>query len=291
MRSGTVIDVTFAGDISETINFWRTKSRLAANWKAGEQLIRESESSAEGIDSDPDDAVVRKNWTWHRVPGAAIVDFLTDYQEHEASRKVKTKLLADYIRMELDQDRLTHWTVLIAPGGSKNTGTLGTATFRLVERSWFLTDGGDEHDRFQEREALQKQNHYRIRRLVSPKDEERDLDEGQIATALAETIAEWAKDPGTRAQPERPSGAQLRRVRPATQGLLILYPLDPADAGEKVHETGKVEADAVHIPVLGFAISFPAVADEKASKVRYVVNNVYYRQEFGMPAAEPEELI
>jgi hypothetical protein len=291
MRSGTTIDVSFAGDISETINFWRTRGRLESNWKAGEQLIREIESSEKRITSEPDSGAAGKNWMWHEVPGAAIVDFLTDYQEHEASRKVKTKLLADYIRMELDQDRLTDWTVLVASGGSSNTGTLGSATFRLVERSWFLTEGGGEDARLDERRAMQEQNHYRIRRLVSPKDEERDLSEEQLAIALAETLAEWEKDPGTRAKPQRASGVHLRRVRHPTRGLLILYPLDPSDAGDKVHETGKVEANAMDMPVLGFAISFPAVEAEKASKVRYVVNNVYYTQEFGMPAAEPEELI
>jgi hypothetical protein len=226
---------------------------------------------------------------WRGVSGTAVVDFLTDYQEHEASRKVKTKLLADYIRMEVDRDRLTDWTVLIAPGSSADTATLGTATFRMVERSWFLTDGGEEEARLVERQTLEKQNHYRIRRLVNPEDEWKDLDDDQLATALVETRKEWEKDPGNRAEPQRPSGVQVRRVRPVKRGLLILYALDPADAGHKVHESGKVEADAMGTPVLGFAISFPAVADEDASKVRYVVNNVYYTQEFGITADEPEE--
>jgi hypothetical protein len=291
MRSGTTIDVTFAGDISETINFWRTKGRLASNWKAGEQLIQEIESAGIKPISDADVGPARKNWMWRGVSDAAIIDFLTAYREHEASRKVKTKLLADYIRMEVDRDRLTDWTVLVAPGSAQSTAALGTATFRMVERSWFLTEGRDEDARLTERQTLEKQNHYRIRRLVNPEDEGKDLDATQRATALIETKKEWEKDPGGRAEPQRPSGVQIRRVRPAKQGLLILYALDPADAGDKVHESGKVEVDAIGIPVLGFAISFPAVADEEASKVRYVVNNVYYTQEFGTPVDESEELV
>jgi len=44
--------------------------------------------------------------------------------------------------------------------------------------------------------------------------------------------------------------------------------------------TDKVEANAREKPVLGFAISFPYVDPSMASKVKYVVNNVYWQQEF-----------
>lgn len=289
MRSGTTIDVTFAGDISETINFWRTRSRLESNWKAAEQLILDIESRGIVPTSIPHTGTVQKNWMWCGVSDAAVVDFLTGYQEHEATRKVKTKLLADYIRMEVERDRLVEWTVLIAPGSSPRTAALGSAAFPLVERSWFLTDGGNEEGRLRERQILQNQNHYRIRRLVNPVDEWADLSQPEYAIALAETRREWEMDPGTRAEPQRPSGVQIRRIRPPRRGLLVLYALDPADAGEKVHESGKVEGDAMDIPVVGFAISFPAVSEAEASKVRYVVNNVYYTQEFGIPSDDLEE--
>jgi hypothetical protein len=60
----------------------------------------------------------------------------------------------------------------------------------------------------------------------------------------------------------------------------MLYPLDPADR-DKIVGSNKVEGDARANPVLGFAISFPYVHPDKASKVQYVVGNIYYKQEFG----------
>jgi hypothetical protein len=284
MRSGTTIDITFAGDISETINFGRTKSRLAPNWKATEQLIQAIEEANIAPTFDQVDENLGRNWMWKGVPESLIIDFLNGYQEHEASRRVKTKLLADYIRKEVQQDRLTEWTVLVAPGSSPRKASLGRATFQTVRRSWFLTSSEDP-DRITERAILQKQNNYRIRRLVSPQDETVDLSPEEFNAAMTATVQDMAPD-GT---PTRPSGTRIREARPPSRGLLILYVLDPADAGAKVSECGKVEPDAMDTWVVGFAMSFPEVPGGLGSKVRYVVNNVYYEQEFGQVEFDDEE--
>ena len=85
----------------------------------------------------------------------------------------------------------------------------------------------------------------------------------------------WQEDPKGRDKPTRPSGPAIREVRPATKGLLLLYAL----RGSGDH--GKVEADAMDVPVLGFGISFPTGDVATASKVRFVVNNVYQQELFG----------
>jgi hypothetical protein len=284
MRSGTKIDVTFAADISETINFWRDRAHLEQNWKAAQALIERIAAAGFGEEHAAGHGGTPR--MWKNVPYSAVVDFLGAYQEHEASRKVKTKLLADYIRAEVKEARLTRWTVLIAGGSSKRTGTLGPAAFKLVERSWHLPATTNPQ---KDREELQKANHYRIRRLVSPADEAVDLTEEERKRALDATIREWEKDPRGRKRPEMPSGAEIRRVRQSTCGLLILYPLDPHDSDNKEAESGKVEEDARTQPVLGFAISFPDVPELQRSKVRYVVGNVYYEQEFGAGSESAEE--
>ena len=50
---------------------------------------------------------------------------------------------------------------------------------------------------------------------------------------------------------------------------MILYPLDPGDE----------KAESEEAPVTGFAISFPTVSSDLATKVVYTVNNVYQQQE------------
>jgi hypothetical protein len=226
-------------------------------------------------------------WIWEDVSEQVVIDFLTSYKEHDASRKVKTKLLADYIRAEAEQGRLTTWSVMLA-NGSGSPGILGSARFRHVERSWYLT-GGDDESRTTEKESLKQQNQYRIRRLVNPTDEVQDLDEEEYARAMQETRDEWKRDPRGRDEPDCPAGPQIRQERPSTRGLLILYPLDPG--GDGIKGSDKVDPAAADLPVLGFAISFPRVDSAMASRVRYVVNNVYYKQEFGSSRVDDEDWI
>ena len=65
------------------------------------------------------------------------------------------------------------------------------------------------------------------------------------------------------------------------ESYTLLYPIDGRE--------GNVEAEAEHIPVLGFAISFPHVDFEQVSTVSYQVNNVYYQQEYGRTSWAEED--
>jgi len=273
MRNGTAIDLSYQGDVSETINFWRDKSRLRRNWDAGRTLVETAE--VHGV--VPKLGTVRSPsetgsgpWVWTGVPTSAVVGFLDDYSEHEASKRVKTKLLSDYVQMEYAASRLRTWTIFVASGKSKTPGSLGSSTFRLVERAWHARTPDEKED-------LKRSNRYRIRRLLSPTDEAADLTLPEWEDAMSLAIELWEKNPDPEEKkgkrPTRPSGEAIRRVRSAESGLLMLYPLDPGDE--------KVESGAQKQPVLAFGISFPYVDPEKASKVRYIVNNVYWNQEFG----------
>lgn len=286
MRNGTRVDLSFQGDISETINFWRNEPPLTRNWEAAVTLIK----VAEGNGAIPTPGTIRNpstadvgSWVWANVPASAIMGFLSDYREHEASKKVKTKLLEDYVRMEIAEGRLTRWTVFVASGSSTHKGTLGRASFNLVGRAWHARSE-------EERQAFEKVNHYRIRRLLSPADEAADLVQSDWDKALELATQAWEENPDPEEKkgqrPTRPSGNAIRQVRDPECGLLMLYPLDPKNEVGKdpsYRYTDKVECAARNSPVLAFGISFPFVEADKASKVRYIVNNVYWQQEFGGP--------
>lgn len=285
MRNGTAINLTFAGDISETVNFWRTKAKLQKNWKAAQTLL----DTAEAAGSTPIPGTVRATedatncngaWVWQKVSADVVLGFLSDYSEHDASKKVKTRLLSDYVIEEVKALRLTEWTVFVASGTSEIRSQLGSVEVNLVKRAWH---GSTSKEKNEDYDSLRRDNHYRIRRLLSPADESADLTSTEWATAMERTLAEWKAEPGDRNEPTRPGGRQIREVRDQTRGLLLIYPLDPGPDGED-----KVEADARDIPVIGFGISFPQVDAEHATKVRYVVNNVYWKQEFGGPNADDE---
>ena len=280
MRNGKQIDITFAGDMSETLNFWRDRVHLEANWQAGRHLIEKIERS--GIRSRKRVQGPSQSRSWHGVASTDVIDFLGAYQEHEASRKVKTTLLADYINEENKRGYLRDWTVLLASGSHDEFCTLGSARVQLVERAWHLTSP-KELDRERKRElgSYKDSNHYRIRRLLSPTDEQADLTDDQYQRALDQTRTAWQEDPKGREEPTRPSGPAIRAVRPATNGLLMLYAL----SGDE----GKVKADAMDVPVLGFGVSFPTGDAAAASKVRYVVNNVYQQQELFGPEVSGQD--
>jgi len=281
MRHGTTLDISFEGDISETINFHRKEDALDRNWNAARTLIEAVEadgSSAQPHPGTKDASTWEGSWKWSGVDAQHVVDFLTEYTEHPASRKVKTRLLADYVRQELEQGRLDSWTILVAAGGQVRTERLGSSTFRLVKRSWHLSAGkgrgGDA-----ERERFKRQGHFRIRRLINPPDEAADLSRSEWDAAMTRTLAEWeASGDERRRRPDKPGGPQIREVRDPGKGLLLLYPLDP-EGDSDITEVGPGGT-----PVLGIGISFPCVDVAEASRVQYQVNNVYYEQEFGDPA-------
>jgi hypothetical protein len=274
MRNGVKISISFQGAISETIDFWRDRRRLAENWDAADSLIR----FIEGRDLEGTEKKGGAGHVWQDVPASAVIAFLAAFREHEASRKVRTRLLADYIRKETGQGRLGRWTVLLAGGDSAHQVSLGGTTVQMVRRSWHLD--GDDAEKGSHRADLIRTNHFRIRRLVNPPDEAVDLTDAERERAMTLTLDDWEQSGRTRRKPDRPSGPRIREVRRDDRGLLILYPLDGRDSEDgAIHATSKVESDAVDIPVVGFAISFPQVHLSLASTVEYVVNNIYFDQE------------
>lgn len=262
MRHGKTIPITFDGDIVETINFDRRAETQEANWNALEDLVRSLGSGAKRASPPPRANTVQ----WSQVSASDVISFLRRYEGHSAAVKVRPRLLAEYVEAELSAGRLVDWTVLIS-GGSKGKRTLAETDFTLVERAWHLT--GSDPDQTLERKELMDSNHYRIRRLVNPPDELVDLTESAQQMALDATSLEWERDSKGRDRPTQAAGRFVRRQRNSRQGLLVIYPLDPGD------DKGKDETT----PIVAFAISFPAVPGGGASKVSYMVNNVYQQLE------------
>jgi hypothetical protein len=272
MRHGSTIQISFEGDISETINFWRTKEKLDGNWDAAIKLI---ESAVRKCGAGQAAGKSSEALKWRHVGADEILDFLRDYTEHEASKKVKTKLLGEYIQKERARGRLVDWTLLLASGQATEIDIAGI-NHRLVERSWHLGKDRPESSK----QELISQGQFRIRRLVSPTDELADLSPDEKELALDMTVSDWELDTKGRNKPDRPGGVQIRHARDPKKGLLILYPIDSKSDGG-VRTSQKVEEEASGTPIIGFAISFPHVSGVEASKVNYTVNNVYWEHEFG----------
>jgi hypothetical protein len=107
------------------------------------------------------------------------------------------------------------------------------------------------------------------RHFIAPEHEWIDLDDTQVAAAMTETIRLWQqrdKKKPDDLQPTAPSGKGARVVRPKTNGLLLLYQIQP---DPDFRENGEP-------PLTAFAISFPD--SDTARAVKYKINQVYAKQ-------------
>jgi hypothetical protein len=94
-----------------------------------------------------------------------------------------------------------------------------------------------------------------------------DLSDEQLTDALTRTVDTWEKNPNPRKRADPPTTAgrrEAREVRFKSNGLIILYPLDPA----------KAEIVNAH-PIVGVAVSFPK--SDTAREITYIVDNVFLR--------------
>jgi hypothetical protein len=245
MRNGTEMRLTYGGDISETIIFSRDEGWVARNLAATADWIHTLGLPARRFEEG--------GVLWETT-AASVEKFLSAYSTHRDALRAKTSLLIKYIQRMQDFSELTNWSVLLCSSSdATRKENFGDFPIGLIRRAEFPTQ--------------QRKDRYTIRRLVSPRDEMRDLEPTQIAAALAGTIEEWSNTPEDRRRkkekPTNASGKWIREVRSEKRGLLMLYPLDPLP----VDSTGTFK------PIIGMAISFPS--SENAQEITYTVNNVF----------------
>lgn len=154
-----------------------------------------------------------------------VIDFLRAYQGHDDAVAFRADLIADWIAERCAADELTDWSVFIASPSAGRTQTMGGLDIGLVKRRRVGAES--------------------IGILVDPAHEGVDL-------------------PGGASGYRRPSGEYdaeaMRSARPATQGLLIVYPLDPEYMGLNSAP-----------PVIALALSLPKTSDVAT---KWIVNSM-----------------
>lgn len=249
MRNGTKMQLSFSGDISETIIFNRDPRWIEQNFTASANWLASLGPPSQGSMSG--------GYTWKGVDVDRVLTFLASYRSHEDALRADTGLLSQYIRAQSDNEELRNWTVHLVSSGKADAAPseVNGLQLGLVQRVPFPVE--------------QRPGRYTIRRLVNPADEMIDLTDLQREQAKKLTIASWEEDQDlekSETPPDSAAGSDIRRVRPKTSGLLLIYPLDPTRA--KTSDTSK--------PVIGIAISFPR--SETAREISYTVNNVFTRR-------------
>jgi hypothetical protein len=157
----------------------------------------------------------------HDVPATVISEYLRAFIVHEATLAFRGDMLADWIMERSAVGELIRWTIFIANPTRDRQTLLGKRSYGLVRRSLTGTES--------------------IGILTEPRHEGVDLHGGPESCKIGNLY----------------NARAMRQNRPSTQGLLILYPLDPLP---------------LHAPVqtvIGIALSLPRTSDEDIS---YVVN-------------------
>lgn len=251
MRDGQKEKCSYSGDFIQTIVFDAKKAARDQNLVAVRSLLHEAEQNGK-FDSNSS----HHRPLWHEVSVRSVLNFLESYKTGSEGtiRRVDTSLLAKYISAQNTKGNLTDWTVLVSgiiPKDQEGTENLGGFQVGLRNRG--------------EREGTE--DFFRTGVLTEPTDEEViDLEEEDYQKALFERrkIVEQKNGPEKVEKVSSPGGPQLRKYRPSTKGLLIIYPVD-----HRAHTYNDL-----NVPFMGFAISFPGIDSAHDIPVEYIVNSV-----------------
>lgn len=266
MRSARTLRLSFSGQLMQTVSLPRDGDVLQRNFKSASAFI-ESLGGAGEVNPRLKYGPSKYQWyghLWRKVQSTSVVDFLRGYRTSEASHRVNSIALADFIDAMVGSGELKEWNVAL----------LGIRDGRPSELA-----PGISVNMVRRKEEGQFEDRYSIGVLLDPKDEAIDIDERQWNAALQLTAEAWAraKKSGT---PEVPSGPSIRRVKgcggdgveahPET-GLLVLYVLDPAESRLKLDESAP--------GLVAFGVSFPESGS--GVKIDYKINNVAWEHDYG----------
>lgn len=254
MGSGTQVRLSYSGDHPETVMFDLRNKAPEKNFANLDSFIRRLDGI--GVASAHASSLV-----WSGVPAEEIVSFLDGYQSDRYAHRVRASHIAGYIRKCDQVGELGNWTVrLVGKTGADRTETIGghevgLITRRPVQGTDPLNDG-----------------RYRIRRVMNPPDENKDLSKAQRDEALKnqriDAKGKLDRKGNPVKEPKEPVDLFVREVRTPDQGLLLIYPI------ERTHEG----ADPKAVPLVGYAFSFPKSDQHK--KTEYMVNATWLKEQF-----------
>jgi len=258
LRHGQTMRVAFSGQLAQTTVFAKDEDIQKRNFANTSQWI-------ESLGANTDEH--GKSLVWLNRSAEEVLTFLSGYQTHPLARKADTGLLKKYIQKVNAYGELSNWTVvLVSSSTAKKDSHVGGHTIGLVRRSEAGADpaSGEPSSLYMLRNA----------NILNPPDEYIDLKLiGGYDAAYAETVKAWTAGLiKAKTEPKSASGPFVRAERPATNGLLLVYPLDPT-------EIDCPEGSKVGSPIIGIALSFPKGSRDE--KVEYQVNNQYWQDRYG----------
>jgi hypothetical protein len=256
-RFATTITVeqSYSAQVVQTVRFpFRRPDDLTAlldeNLQAARRFLQSLGSPRRWARSGP---------VWQEITAEEVLEFLKNYRVDSEARSISLPLLSAYIERQVELGELQHWTIAVK-GLQSLDRSLGDLDLGVA--------GGRIHQVSRTRLAGDLNS---LGVLTSPGDEEEGLSTEELDRARS-------------LQQSQNLGANpaARQARPATQGLLLLYPISrhsgrdlPEGASRRPLFENRNDPEARD--VLGLAISFPHSDNAQTITGQYVVGTVGWR--------------
>jgi hypothetical protein len=263
MGSGELMELTFSDKLRETWCFKRDKLLIQNNYLHSVNFIN-SLGKPQPKNGQP--------FVWYSKNNFELLtQFLGAYVADNTLEHFK---IIDYITEQAKASFLINWTIVLISNERDKKNNFFKINNKFVGVG--LTMRSDDRKGEGENYEISRSH------IIDPKHEFIDFDtNGELyKTALQQTIEDWSISQRKNKKPEPPAiptGKNIRAKRPVTDGLLLIYPLDPNPEGWK--------ESTISNPIIGYALSFPK--NESDRKITYKVNETFmddYAYE------EPEEI-
>ena len=260
----TVVSIGLAFRLIETHTLRRDAESLEVNRNAARRLSQRLGQSGFPIEDAERDS---SGFLLRGVPVAPILDFLTEFRNHDGSLLTNGEPVRRYIE-ERQEDELAEWDVLFASVGEREDNRTDESLGRTI--------------RFQSRTAGERSD----ARTLKVSNRQRVSSRGIERTGLSAEERELAErayrdDPGRSGRSSEGRAIQYpdkayREMR--TKPLLMIHLIDIDTKGQ---------GDPITQPVVAWGISFPRTNREER-RVEYVVNTTWLRENYGDDVNEDE---
>ncbi|MEP5341050.1 MAG: Z1 domain-containing protein [Algibacter sp.] len=261
-RYRKMMSFSFSGGLEETWEFDISKKRkhmFKDNHLLTQSLI---ENLGEPIGAKNNSPHLRtQRFVWQRDNNfQTVINYLDKYQTTQQS--FHTGLLIEYIKNQVKKKKLKNWTIALINN---------SRTDKIVKDYNNLEVGlsfrKNDTENISENYTLVKSH------IIGNFHEYIDLTDDQLNTAFEQTKIDKESEGKNPDKVIHPSPLRIRMNRQETNGLLLIYPLDP--------NPEKSELPFSDVPIIGLAISFPYI--KKDEKVLYAINEVFQKELYDYP--------
>jgi hypothetical protein len=239
--SSTTIAQSYSLTLEQTFKFpLRRLENLAVQAETNRLAVRDLAARLGAPDAQHTDG---KGPVWKGVSVERVLEFLRSYRVDDEARSISLPLICAYIERERDVGELTNWTVAVR-GRESRDATLGDADWGLPGGPVFQIS----RSRLGETDSLG---------VITGS--------GDEATGLTPDLRAQAAALIQRAQAEgktKSENSAAREVRPATDALLMLFPISRHSGSEANEGSGRRPMfenpnGPLARDLVGLAISFP----------------------------------